>query len=31
VPVSRRHARDLRERLLSAARAGRLDRAERRV
>ncbi|HEY0452442.1 LytTR family DNA-binding domain-containing protein [Actinophytocola sp.] len=31
VPVSRRHARDLRERLLSAARSGRLDRSERRV
>jgi DNA-binding LytR/AlgR family response regulator len=31
VPVSRRHARDLRERLLSAARSGRLDRAGRRV
>ncbi len=31
VPVSRRHARDLRERLLAAARAGRLDRSERRV
>jgi len=31
VPVSRRHARDLRESLLAAARAGRLDRSERRV
>jgi DNA-binding LytR/AlgR family response regulator len=31
VPVSRRHARDLRERLLAAARSGRLNRAERRV
>jgi DNA-binding LytR/AlgR family response regulator len=31
VPVSRRHARDLRDRLLAAARAGRLDRSERRV
>jgi DNA-binding LytR/AlgR family response regulator len=31
VPVSRRHARDLRERLLSAARTGKLDRSERRV
>jgi DNA-binding LytR/AlgR family response regulator len=31
VPVSRRHARDLRERLLSAARNGQLDRSERRV
>ncbi|HEV7650488.1 MAG TPA: LytTR family DNA-binding domain-containing protein [Actinophytocola sp.] len=31
VPVSRRHARDLRERLLSAARNGQLDRFERRV
>jgi len=31
VPVSRRHARALRDRLLSAARAGRLDRSERRI
>lgn len=31
VPVSRRHARDLRERLLAAARSGALDRTERRV
>ncbi|MPZ80779.1 MAG: response regulator [Actinophytocola sp.] len=31
VPVSRRHARDLRERLLAAARSGRLDRSERRI
>lgn len=31
VPVSRRHARDLRERLLAAARSGQLDRSERRI
>ena len=31
VPVSRRHARDLRERLLAAARSGALDRSERKV
>jgi DNA-binding LytR/AlgR family response regulator len=29
VPVSRRHARELRERLLSAARRGQLDRSGR--
>ncbi|MGH3756544.1 LytR/AlgR family response regulator transcription factor [Actinophytocola sp.] len=31
VPVSRRHARDLRDRLLAAARTGQLDRSERRI